>query len=114
MSGGTYLGDGGFEGRTYHAQWAQGYGARVISPPQPTSRQAWSAEGRAWLTRHRQMVETALDKWHNSFGLTAGRDHTLGGVHWRLAACAALHNAQIWLNRQVGRADLAFADLIDW
>lgn len=114
LSGGTYLGDGGFEGRAYHGQWATQYGAQVISPPQATSRQAWSPEWRAWLTRHRQMVETALDKWHNSFGLTTGRDHTLSGVHLRLAACAALHNAQIWLNRQVGRADLAFADLIDW
>jgi len=31
-----------------------------------------------------------------------------------LAAKVALHNFCIWLNRQLGRPDLAFADLIDW
>jgi hypothetical protein len=45
LDGGMYLGDGGFEGRAYHQQWASGYRAQVISPPQATSRQAWSA---AW------------------------------------------------------------------
>ena len=31
-----------------------------------------------------------------------------------VAAKAGLHNACGWLNRKLGRPDLAFADLIDW
>jgi hypothetical protein len=32
----------------------------------------------------------------------------------RVAAIAALHNACIWINRSLGRADLAFANLVGW
>jgi hypothetical protein len=31
-----------------------------------------------------------------------------------VAAMATLHNFCIWVNRQLGRPDLAFADLLDW
>jgi hypothetical protein len=40
--------------------------------------------------------------------------HDLTGLQARLAAKAALHNFCLWLNAQLGRDRLAFADLIAW
>jgi hypothetical protein len=38
----------------------------------------------------------------------------LKGFQARLAAKVALHNFCIWLNEQLGRPRLAFAELIAW
>ena len=40
------------------------------------------------------------------------RPHELSGLRARLAARIALHNFSIWLNEQLGRPRLAFADLL--
>jgi hypothetical protein len=42
------------------------------------------------------------------------RPHTLEGFAARLAARVALHNWCIRINREPGRPDLAFADLVAW
>jgi hypothetical protein len=52
--------------------------------------------------------------WTEQLRLDEERPHTLSGFLARLAALAALHNACIWFNRQLGREPLAFAELIDW
>jgi hypothetical protein len=39
---------------------------------------------------------------------------SLHGFQARLAAKLARHNFCIWLNGQLGRPNLAFADLVDW
>jgi hypothetical protein len=36
------------------------------------------------------------------------------GLFARRSARAALYNFCIWLNRKLGRPDLAFADLLAW
>ena len=51
---------------------------------------------------------------HDFLHLDCERPHALDGFHARLAATCALHNVCIWLNRQLGRPNLAFAELIDW
>jgi hypothetical protein len=38
----------------------------------------------------------------------------LTGLQARLACKVALHNSCLWLNRQLGREPLAFAELLDW
>jgi hypothetical protein len=69
---------------------------------------------RRWLAGVRQIVETVYDKGHHAFGLSGERPHALTGFQARLAAKLALHNCCIWLNGQLGRPNLAFADLVDW
>jgi hypothetical protein len=58
--------------------------------------------------------ESVYDKLFNAFGLRRERPHELLGLRARLAARVALHNFSIWLNDQLGRPRLAFADLLGW
>ena len=62
----------------------------------------------------RQIVETVYDTLQYTFRLLRERPHDLAGFHVRFAAKVVLHNFCIWCNVQLGRARLAFADLIDW
>ncbi len=111
---GPYVSDKGFAGEAAHARWYECYGAQVISPPKRNSRQPWSKALRRWLAGIRQIVETVTDRLLNTFRLNRERPHDLSGFQARLAAKMALHNFCIWLNQQLGRPCLAFADLIDW
>jgi len=69
---------------------------------------------RRWLAGVRQIVETVHDKLQHTFRLDRERPHELSGLQARLAAKIALHNFCIWLNKQLGRPQLAFTDLVDW
>jgi Transposase DDE domain len=111
---GPYLSDKGFEGQAAHRRWWHYYGAQVICPPKRNSHQSWSQRRRRWLAGARQIVETVYDKVHHAFGLSHERPHAWSGFQARLAAKMALHNFCIWLNEQLGRPSLAFADLVDW
>ncbi|HEV8633817.1 MAG TPA: transposase [Chloroflexota bacterium] len=111
---GPYVADKGFEGRDHHDRWRALYGAEVINPPKRNSRRPWPRALRRWLAGVRQIVETVYDKLHAAFRLRAERPHDLTGLQARLAAKAALHNFCVWLNVQLGRDRLAFADLVAW
>lgn len=109
-----YVADKGFCGRENRARWHSLYHAQVISPPTRRSRHPWPKALRRWLAGIRQIVESVYDKLHNALRLGGERPHDLTGFQARLAGKAALHNFCIWLNQQLGRPLLAFADLIDW
>jgi hypothetical protein len=109
-----YVADKGFAGRDNHARWHTLYQAQVITPPTRRSRYPWPKALRRWLASIRQIVETVYDKLHNALRLGRERPHDLTGFQARLAAKVALYNFCIWLNQQLGRPNLAFADLIDW
>jgi hypothetical protein len=111
---GLYLVDTGFEGKARHKRWQSAYGAQVLCRPKISSAASWPKTARRWLASLRQIVETVYDKLHNMFRLNRERPYHLDGFRSRLAAKIALHNFCIWFNRAYGRADLAFADLIDW
>ncbi len=64
--------------------------------------------------RLRQIIETVNDKLLNTFRLARERPHDLTGFQARLAAKVALHNFCLWLNLHLGRAPLAFAELLEW
>jgi DDE family transposase len=98
-SGEPYVADNGFTGAARRRHWLADYGARVICPPQRRHPQPWPPALRRWLAHLRQIVETVFDKLHHTF---------------RLAAKVALHTFCCWLNAHLGRALLAFADLIAW
>ena len=112
---GAYIADKGFEGTENYLRWLESYGARVIHPPKRNSRKrSWSKRLRRWVASIRQIVETVYDKLFNTFGLWRERPHELTGLRSRLATRVALHNFCIWLNDQLGRPRLAFADLLGW
>ncbi len=112
---GTYVADKGFEGAENHRRWLECYGADVIHPPKRNSRKrSWSKRLRQWVAGIRQIVETVYDKLFNAFGLWRERPHDLQGLRARLAARVALHNFCIWLNDQLCRPRLNFADLMGW
>jgi hypothetical protein len=108
--------DKGFEGEDDHRRWFDRYGARVICPPKRNGRErrSWPKRLRRWAASIRQIVETVYEKLHATFGLREERPHELQGLRARLAARVALHNFCIWLNDQLGRPHLTFADLLGW
>jgi hypothetical protein len=112
---GPYVVDKGFEGEDNHRRWLDRYGARVICPPKRDGRKwSWPKRLRRWAASIRQIVETVYEKLHATFGLRGERPHELQGLRARLAARVALHNFCIWLNDQLGRPRLTFADLLGW
>ena len=111
---GTYVADKGFEGEQNHRRWLECYGAEVVHPPKRNSKKPWSKRLRRWIAGIRQIVETVYDKLFNAFGLWRERPHEIGGLRARLAARVGLHNFCIWLNDQLGRPRLMFADLMGW
>ncbi len=115
VSSGPYIADKGFEGLENHHRWQQSYGASIIHPPKRNARKvSWPKRLRRWVASIRQIVETVYDKLFNTFGLWRERPHELEGLRARLAARVALHNFCIWLNDQLSRPRLAFADLLGW
>jgi hypothetical protein len=114
MALGSYVGDKGFVGEDLHRRWFYEFGAEMICARKNNSLKPWPKEWRRWLAGIRQIVESIYDKLHNTFRLDRERPHHLTGFNARLAAKMALHNFCIWLNRQLGRPNLAFADLLGW
>jgi hypothetical protein len=112
---GPYVADKGFEGEVNHRRWLDLYGVRIIHPPKRNSRKrSWPKPLRRWVASIRRIIESVYDKLFNTFGLWRERAHELGGLRARLAARVALHNFCMWLNEQLGRPRLAFADLLGW
>ena len=112
---GAYVADKGFEGEDNHRRWQESYGVRIIHPPKRNSlKRNWPKHLRKWVASIRQIIESVYDKLFNTFGLWRERPHELEGLRARLAARVALHNFCIWLNEQLGRPRLAFADLLGW
>lgn len=109
-----YLADSGFIGAARHTLWLDAFGARVICPPYRSAARNWPRALRRWLARHRQIIETVNAKLLLTFRLDRDRPHDLTGFSARLAAKVTLHNFCCWLNRQLGRPTLAFADLLGW
>jgi hypothetical protein len=109
-----YVTDKGFEGARWHEHWFESYEAAVICLPKRDVRPPWPRPLRRFVASVRQIVETVNEKLHYAFRLSRERPHALSGAQARVAAKAALHNFCIWLNRQLNRPGLAFADLVDW
>lgn len=112
---GEYLADAGFAGLPNRERWKQDHEATVWAPPQhSTKKERWPSSLRRWASRHRQIIESVFGKLFWAFRLDHERPHDLQGFRARLAATFALHNFCIWMNRQLGRPNLAFADLVAW
>jgi len=108
----VYLADQAFNGQTWRDHWHDLYHATLICPPAPNAKPTWSASQRAWLARHRQIVETVFALLTDTFALKHLRSHSIWGCLARLSAIAAAHNFAIYLNRLLHRPDLALPTLI--
>ena len=73
-----------------------------------------STRRRRGLAGVRQLVEPGDEKSPHPGGLHRERRHGLTGLQARLAAKMARHPLGLWCKGQVGRPNLAFADLVDW
>jgi hypothetical protein len=62
----------------------------------------------------KRIGELLYDKLFNTFGLWRERPYELQGLRVYLAARVALHYFCFWLNDQISRPRLAFADLLGW
>jgi len=110
---GHYVVDAGFVGRPNHERWRLRYGAEVVCQPSHMSR-PWPKPLRRWLHSLRQIVETVFEKLMDFFRLDKDRPHSLDGFQANLSAKIALHNFSIWMNKELDRPPLAFADLLGW
>jgi hypothetical protein len=116
---GPYVADKGFEGAENHRQ---------PSPLARSLRSGGNPSAQAQLQKAKLVqaseevgcrdtsdcIETVYNKLFNTFGLWGERPHEIEGLRARLAARVALHNFCIWLNDQLGRPRLKFADLMGW
>jgi hypothetical protein len=110
----VYLGDKGFSGPRRHREWFFETGAVLTCAPQKGHGEPWPALKERAIASMRQIVETVHEKLLKRFRLQEERPHDITGLFTRLCAKSALHNACIWINRQLGRDDLAFATLLGW
>jgi hypothetical protein len=112
---GSYVEDLGFAGERPRRRWQAQQQVDLVTPPHQRSKcMRWPKALRRWLASIRQIIETVNDKLLNTFRLARERPHDLTGFQARLAAKVSLHNFCIWFNLHVGRAPLAFADLLAW
>jgi hypothetical protein len=110
---GHYVADAGFVGQPNHERWRLLYEAHVVCQPSHKST-PWPKALRRWLHSLRQIVETVYGRLMEFFRLDKERPHSLDGFQANLSAKIALHNFCIWINKQLGRPPLAFADLLGW
>ena len=113
---GHYVVDAGFAGKPNHERWRLHYGAHVVCQPVHNRRDSppWPKALRRWLHSLRQIVETVFGRLMEFFRLEKERPHSLAGFQANLVAKMVLHNFCIWMNKQMGRPPLAFADLLGW
>lgn len=106
-----YLADDGLAGKAWEPHWQADYDATVL-----TKRALGEpAEARAARQQHcgwRQIVETVGQTLLDVFGLAYPKAKTRWGVLAQVAAKLLAFNLGIWLNRRLGRNDLAMATLI--
>jgi hypothetical protein len=110
-----YVADRAFAAEALQLHWLHDYRATVLTQPHSRTKVAEpSPRWRRFMHTIRQVIETVSSKLHLAFRLATDRLHTLVGFRARLAAKVGLHNFCCWLNLQLGRPPMAFADLLDF
>lgn len=102
---GPYLVDAGFRGHAWLTAWAQRGQARVV--PASQVRGGERRVHHAW----RQPIETVFGILHGTLHLDYPGGRSAWGTVTRLTAICLAFNLGIWLNRWLGRRDLAHATL---
>jgi len=105
-----YLGDLGFAGAAWQAHWRTAYGASVLTTADYASAPlAERAPAERWLSRLRQVVETANAVLTDLLGLKFPRARTYWGLLTRIAAKIAAFNVLLYLNHAYDRPTFAYA-----
>jgi hypothetical protein len=107
-----FLGDQGFNGWRWHDFWADRYPVRILSAPPTHAERPWSQAARRWLNSRRQIVETVFAVLTQVFDLQRLRAHSRWGQYTRISLATSAFNLGIFLNRRLGRPDLAHETLI--
>lgn len=97
-----YLADGGFRGRAWQLHWRTDAGATVLTVDPDDDRST-----RHRHQRWRQIIETVNAALDGTFHLAYPGAKTPWGLVTRIAAKCAAVNCAIWINRLLGRPDLA-------
>lgn len=106
-----YLADDGLAGAAWAPHWQADYQALVLTKRalgEPQTVAAARQQHCGW----RQIVETVGQTLTDVFGLTYPRAKTRWGLLTQVAAKLLAFNLGLWLNRRLGRPDLAMATLI--
>jgi hypothetical protein len=105
-----YLGDLGFAGAAWQAHWREDYGACVLTKADyavaPPAERTQAAQ---WLSRLRQVIETANAVLTDVLGLKFPRARTYWGLLTRVAAKIAAFNMLLYLNHCYDRPTFALA-----
>lgn len=107
-----YLADQGFNGWRWCQFWQTQYATQVVTAPASHARNPWSSVTRRWLKSRRQIVETVFAVLTQVFDLQHLQAHSRWGQYTRVSIAMAAYNLGIYLNRLLGRPDLAHATLI--
>lgn len=108
-----YLADKGFNGFRWQQHWYQRYAVNVLTesarnlPPKH-----WQRSWEKWFRGMRQAIETSFALLTTVFALKHLNAHSRWGQLTRLAVATAAYNWGIYLNRSMGRPDLAHATLL--
>ena len=87
----------------------------MTTPPKRSDKKRrWSKALRRQMVRLRQVVETVIGHLQEYGSLQKDRPHSFAGLWARVASTLALHNARIWIDRLLGRPDMAFAEQAGW
>jgi hypothetical protein len=106
-SAGPYVADRSCRGAWWQAHGPQDYGACGLTPDRAAGP---AARGRRWQqARWRQIAETVKAQRTDVFGLPCPGARSAWGLLTRVAAKIAALHLGIWLNRLVGRPNLALA-----
>ena len=94
--------------------WREQYHAQIIVVPQDQARTepTWSPAWKRWLAHHRQIVETTFSVLVRVFDIRHLAAHSRWGQLTRLACKIAGYQLSIWLNRLLGRPNLAHTTLL--
>lgn len=105
-----YLADLGFAGATWQAHWRAAYGAAVLTKADyAAALEAERAPAEQWLSRLRQVIETANAVLADLLGLKFPRARTYWGLLTRVAAKIAAFNILLYLNHRHDRPTFAYA-----
>lgn len=106
------LADNGYSGESFREATARD-SHQVLASPKPTERPASKAEARLrrWLRAKRDLIETVFNILADQFRLETTRARSIWGVASRIVAKLLAFNLSIFLNRLLGRSDLAIKNL---
>lgn len=110
-----YPADSRYVGQARATQLRASCGASVVAPPQRNQLpRGWTPEVRGWTSRLRHFIETVYGRLSHTRRLEEERPTRFRATKCDWLPAWPCTTSCLLLNRQLGRANLAFTDLIGW